>query len=326
MSGSLSSTPIIVLGSFRSGTSLVAQLVERWGAYGGEPEHMRPGDSKNPHGYFENQRMQYFIEVQLIRNVQEHVHSPEYPERVRERASDPEVRGEALELLESMGRRGNAWYWKEPLLSLTLPFWKELWGDPVYVVPVRNPYDTAVSWQRFVVPDAVQGRVSIIAANLLQWQFYNRSMLIGTADSARKIFVPYEALRRTPLEQCRRLSEFLDRECGTDGLREDRVEWMADAIDPDLHRNRSEPSLDDVWQATPEQRELYDLLLRKVDDPDAPFDEARYRLYAGWSEYLRNIWTFGAYYQRTSAILESPIARFQLGVYERARALWRRVR
>ena len=45
--------PIIVIGPERSGTSVIAEMICRWGAYPGEPDKQREPDEQNPSGYFE---------------------------------------------------------------------------------------------------------------------------------------------------------------------------------------------------------------------------------------------------------------------------------
>ena len=50
--------PIFVLGIDRSGTSLLAEVVARWGAYAGEPESLADPDDGNPRGYWEHMPMQ----------------------------------------------------------------------------------------------------------------------------------------------------------------------------------------------------------------------------------------------------------------------------
>ncbi len=47
------SHPIIVLGVERSGTSVVAEMVHRWGAYAGPPEKLHKADAHAPRGYWE---------------------------------------------------------------------------------------------------------------------------------------------------------------------------------------------------------------------------------------------------------------------------------
>ena len=45
--------PIIVLGVERSGTSVVAEMVHRWGAYAGASETLHEADAHAPRGYWE---------------------------------------------------------------------------------------------------------------------------------------------------------------------------------------------------------------------------------------------------------------------------------
>src|SRR5947209_7457888 len=53
--------PIIILGVDRSGTSLIAELVHRWGAYAGEASELAPGNEGNPQGYWEYMPMEDFL-------------------------------------------------------------------------------------------------------------------------------------------------------------------------------------------------------------------------------------------------------------------------
>ena len=47
------SHPIIVLGVERSGTSVVAEMLHRWGAYAGPFEKLHKADAHAPRGYWE---------------------------------------------------------------------------------------------------------------------------------------------------------------------------------------------------------------------------------------------------------------------------------
>lgn len=47
------SPPIIVLGAERSGTSVVAEMVHRWGAYAGPSEKLHKADAHAPREYWE---------------------------------------------------------------------------------------------------------------------------------------------------------------------------------------------------------------------------------------------------------------------------------
>jgi hypothetical protein len=35
-------------------------------------------------------------------------------------------------LLQEMQSAGRAWFWKDPRLSVLLPFWKQFWGPAIY--------------------------------------------------------------------------------------------------------------------------------------------------------------------------------------------------
>ena len=274
--------PIIVLGMSRSGTSLVGDLVHRWGAYGGDVEALRRRNPGNPSGYFENPQMQRFIASELGLDFW----TPSYLNRLRERARDPECRRRAQELVAGMTVQGPAWFWKEPDLSITLPFWKQIWGDAVYVIPVRNPYDSAVSWQKLRMPE-LGGQVQLVAAGLLEWQYFMRCILEEMEEVPNKLFLSYEELVALPREQCKKLCDFLDEHRGGGlQLADDRFERMVAAVDPALYRTRSSLPFSDQPDASPEQKGLYDFLLRKLDEPALEFVPAAYPIYTGWREYL----------------------------------------
>ena len=93
----------------RSGTSLVGDLVYRWGSYGGDPESLKKGNASNPNGYFEHRLMKCFLVDELGLDF---FWSPGYPERLRERARDPECRRKALELIASMTVEVAVWFWR----------------------------------------------------------------------------------------------------------------------------------------------------------------------------------------------------------------------
>jgi hypothetical protein len=293
--------PIIILGVQRSGTSLFGDLVHRWGAYGGDVGELTRGNIGNPRGYFEYRPMQHFLATQLGLDFW----TPSYPQRLRERAEDPECREKALELVAGMSAQGSAWFWKEPLLSVTLPFWKQIWGDAVYVIPVRDPYDSATSWQKFSIPQEVRSRVSIVFANLLQWHYSMQCILEEMADVPHKLFLSYEAMVSAPQEHCGTLCRFLDQHCGTSPAAEGRLERMLAAIDPKLKRNSSATPFSDRPEATNAQKALYQFLLRRIDDPDLEFDAAAYPIYPGWREYSANIQFFRQFYADVSPILSS---------------------
>jgi hypothetical protein len=239
---------------------------------------------------------------------------PSFQERLRALARESRYRDRALELVRDMERAGRVWFWKDPLLSLLVPFWREILDELVFVVAVRNPYESALSWELFSLPPGLPKGFRTLAANLLRWQHYTRSILEATAGSPT-IFVLNERLLDSPLEQCRRLAAFLDEHCGPvagEPGTADPEERMAQVIDPSLRRVRQPVPFDEVPEATPEQKALYRLMLRKVDAPEAEFDLDLYPLYAGWKEYLQNLALMSHMLTEATPLLNSRAASLAL--------------
>lgn len=306
------SRPIIVLGVDRSGTSIVANLLHEWGAHGGELAHLQRRDSGNPKGYWENRAMVLFIH-EIFKAVGRDFWRTGFDDAIGSLARDERFRRPAADLVAGMAAAGPAWFWKEPWLCLQLGFWKQIWGDASYIITVRNPFDSAVSWQDMQLPRRVEGRISIVALNLLRWQHFILTLLHHVDSSSRKLFVPYEGLIQDPVGQCLRICRFLDVETGSDRS-DGRAETMAKAVDPSLWRNRSETQFSDNEMATPEQKALYEFMRRKVEDPQAPFDIGAFPMYPGWREYLQNFADFQTFYAEANEILRSRAVRFALAV------------
>lgn len=237
--------PIIVLGVERSGTSVLAEMIHRWGATWWDAN---------------------------------------FHERMKEKASDPKYKKIALVLLGEMRKEGRPWFWKDPALCHFLPFWKQLWCDPLYVITVRHPLDTAVSWQRFIMPPKLEGNVSFIPMNLLRWQHMMMQILEHTTGTTHRLFVPYEEVIRNPRAQTQRLSAFLNSRYGN---RMSRVNEMIDVVDSELcHYNCNTP-FQDATEATCEQKALYVFIQSMIDNPQLPFDKTAYPMPPGHREFLK---------------------------------------
>jgi len=245
---------IIVLSMHRSGTSLVAELVQRWGAYGKE-EALMQEDAWNERGYWEYGPLVDFNEA-LLRAVDSSWHVPPADSdrpRLAALAQDASYRDRALRLLEDMQAGGRPWFWKDPRLPVLLPFWKQVWGDVVYVVPVRDPVDIALSLQR-------RAPFSM-SRSLLVWQRYMSEILLDQDVSGAALFLSYEKLLADEIGECSRLCRFLDERLATPS--EDtahRSEFMAGAIVPELRKNRNAIGFAQSPIATPAQKALYGML------------------------------------------------------------------
>ena len=274
--------PIIVLGVERSGTSVVAEMVHRWGAYAGASEMLHEADVHAPRGYWE------FLPLwDLLAELGDFASGAtwwdrDFQQRIEDEATDPVYRTKAIELMSQMHKE-DPWFWKDPALSHFLPFWKQIWGDAIYIITVRNPRDTAVSWQKFIMPSNVKVRISFVAMNLLRWQHMMTLILQHTEDAQHRLFLGYEDIMRKPRVQAERLAEFLNSKFEN---RISPIQAMVDAVDSRLWRNDCQMPLDQVPEATESQRALYSFARQKIKNPLEPFDMTKYPLQPGYLEFL----------------------------------------
>jgi len=289
--------PIIILGVDRSGTSLVGNIVHHWGAYGGDSTFLSEGDDYNPRGYWEHEDLDPFIQY-LLQDVGVQFWHPSFVDMITKMSADPLYQNAGLSLISKMEQGRRVWFWKEPSLSYLLPFWKKIWGSATYLITVRNPYDSAVSWQKYLTPKGEEGKVQLVAANLLRWQAIMLSILEHTQDCYNKRFIVYEELINDPRKQCQRLVDFLSIEYQEERIDDDRLEAMVAAVDSNLWRNRSAIPFDDLELATEHQKALYKFLLEKAEDPNKPFAASLYPIYPGWREYLTNVEKLESMYHR----------------------------
>lgn len=278
---------IFVLGADRSGTSLVSELIHRWGAWAGDAAALGSGDVFNPHGYFEYTPMQKLLsDLTVSTGVTEW--DPRFHELLKLRARDPDHRRRALELVAGMEREGRPWLWKEPFISLHMPFWELLIPPPVCVMTVRNPHDSARSFARMMLGTEMAGRISLTAYFCLRWQSFMLAILDYLERNLDHLVVCYEELVRDPESQVLRLCRFLDSRFGVASSSAERAATMRAAIDPALWRNKAAGSFFDVPEATGAQRELLRYLHQRAADLRQPFAAERYPFPPYAQEYLEN--------------------------------------
>jgi hypothetical protein len=172
--------------------------------FAGHVEECLPADQWNARGYWELSSLVRFNE-RLLADVGAAWSLPPSlngSRRLKSFAELPEYRNEASRLLGRMTATNNArWFWKDPRLSLLLPFWQKCWSGIRYVVCIRDPYEICLSlYER----DGLSFEVSIAL-----WQSYMLSVLEWTRNVPR-IFLNYSRILREPSQECGRLARFLD--------------------------------------------------------------------------------------------------------------------
>lgn len=275
---------IIVSGIYRSGTSLTTELIHRWGAYAGRKDDI----FEDEYGYLEHFALQKLNDELLHNNSR----VPTPADQLVEKAQDPVLKERALQILDAMDSEAKedqaiAWVWKDPRLPLVLPFWSNIWGDVIYVIPVRHPVETILSAAKMegFEPDEVP-----LSAGFAYWQFCMLNVLTFTESSRRKLFIAYDQLIRNPQQECARLCNFLDTQCEV--LSENanqRIKEMSTQITAQQYHFQHPRALSEVETTTREQRALFNFLRVKTTYPDEVFNKDDFAIYPGWMEYLQTI-------------------------------------
>ena len=288
-------TLVLVVGSGRSGTSLLSGILQRLGFHVPQPEV--PADDTNPRGFAESQWVVDF-HVDLLRRA-----------RVQTADARPQAWGLAAEasLDAAVERRLRGWLKrqfaetdhiviKDPRLSWFLPLWsrcaEDVGASPRFVTVLRHPAAVVVSKQRWY--GTWQGDASRAAGWLNQTLFTERA----TRGRARA-FVRYEELLADWAREIGRLAGILDLPPVRD------ASWTSqrgveEFLDPSLSRS---PQSWDGFEIPESLRSradaAWELVCRMVeaDDPDAElitaFDRAR-------ASYVR-------LYEEAEAIAQSSI-------------------
>lgn len=224
--------PICITGMHRSGTSLVARLLNLCGLYLGEEKKLLSPDVDNPQGFWEHR---LFLELsnQLLEQFGGSWNHPpsDLPENwfllpqlslLRVKASDLLIEFEACE----------PWGWKDPRVSLTLPFWQSLIPNLKVVVCLRSPLDVVQSLHQRE-RDGLLNDYNLIQFGYHLWQsYYHR--LLSSCSPEQLIITHYESYFYNPASELDRLVKFLSLK-----VENDQIEKATDFISRQLQHKRS---------------------------------------------------------------------------------------
>jgi hypothetical protein len=230
---------VCVLGMHRSGTSLVARLLNLLGVYLGPDEHLMEATSNNPRGYWEHRQITNLDEEVLARLGGSWDEPPSISVDVFAVPELADLRREARAIVDSDFADSPLWGWKDPRTCLVLPFWQLVVPPSRYILCLRNPLDVARSLAR---SDGV-------GCGLALWLRYTKDSLDYTRGHPR-LLVFYEDMFRDWRSELRRLAAFAG---------------LTKAVDPASRRAVKEGIVDDeLWH---HRTALPDAL----DDPRLPF-------------------------------------------------------
>lgn len=225
---------LIVLGMHRSGTSMVARLLNMMGAYFGAEGSSTGFSAENPKGFWErrdirnlNDRALFAVNADWYKVADFDV--TKLPDHVKE-----EYTKTAKTLIHELDTH-RPWVIKEPRFCLLFPILRPLLEIPVCVHVYRNPLQVAQSLKtRNGFP---------IHFGIALWEKYNLSALSIT-QGLPNLLVSYSQLIEQPVETVQLLFEDLN-SLGVQGLRCPNDKEIQAFIDPALFRERDDAHLMD---------------------------------------------------------------------------------
>jgi hypothetical protein len=184
-----SAVGMVVLGSYRSGTSVATRVVNLLGMPITHRSDLIPPGAANPTGFWESALMNRHNEWLLRQLGGSWCHPPDN-ERLEQLLERDEWLSTSRNLFRHVHRTGQ-WAWKEPRLCLTLPWWRRALPE-IYVgiLMLRHPLECATSSRESLGLD--------IDWALAIWERYMREALSGLVG-LRVMVSTYESLRESPL-------------------------------------------------------------------------------------------------------------------------------
>ncbi|MEO8381335.1 MAG: sulfotransferase [Acidobacteriota bacterium] len=220
------SRPVIVAGMHRSGTSLVAQLLEAMGLHAGHSTDFEPPNMFNPTGLWEH-KVAAAINRELLAELSStwtNVLNLDLAKLPDSRRADYVRR--AGELGGAMGELG-PFLLKDPRMSLLFPIWREALPGAIAVIPWRDPMAVARS---IATRD---GRA--LLPSIALWEHHNRTLL-RDSEGLPRVLISYDQLMAEPMRVLQELHAALT-ELGVQGLTVPSAQSIAQIVIPDFNRS-----------------------------------------------------------------------------------------
>ena len=216
---------ILVLGMHRSGTSIVARLLNMMGVYFAPEGTSLGANQENPKGFWERRDV-WALNQMVLHSVAADWHRlSDFTLEKIPAAILAQFKMEAGKIILGMDAH-RPWFLKEPRFCLLAPLWLELLAFPVCVLVNRSPMEVAASLQtRNAFP---------LAFGLALWERYNTAALNATRGH-RRIQINHADVIANPVGTVRNFHKNLEG-LGVRGLRAPSDEEIRAFIDPSLYR------------------------------------------------------------------------------------------
>lgn len=222
---------VFVCGMHRSGTSMIARLLNLMGMYFGPEGSGLPANRENPKGFWERRDI-VELNDQLLAAT-ESVWFDIHAFLTRDSTWRPlqglaeRLRAKVLDIDAC-----RPWFIKDPRLCLTLPYWLEHCERPVAVVCSRSPQSVIASLAKRT---EITGLELSIDEGVALWEAYSVELL-RNASRIPRVFVRYEEVLLAPAATCDRLVDELT-EAGVQGLRKPFAREIEAFVDATLQRS-----------------------------------------------------------------------------------------
>ena len=215
---------VLIGGMHRSGTSLLARMLNQLGMYLGPEEKMMPAAKDNPEGFWENLDF-----VKLNNQLLEHFAGawdlvPELPEKWFDLAELQPLFEQAQNIIQQFSGH-DFWGWKDPRNSITWPFWQKLLPEARFILMVRHPLEVARSLHK--------RNFFSLANGLHLWKKYNAHWVTAGA-TGQFLVVHYEALLSRPVAEIERIARWLEMT-----FSEEMLKTVSSVVKNDLRHQRS---------------------------------------------------------------------------------------
>jgi glycosyltransferase involved in cell wall biosynthesis len=252
---------ILILGMHRSGTSLVAQLIAKWGVYSGED--LMPANEYNKDGYWE-----YNPLVSLHEKMLAYTHNTWYApsNEINTTKLINTFSEEAHELVKKMDNSNKPWFWKDPRMALFLPFWNEILKSRkvYYIIPFRKPSSVALSLQkRDNIPES-------IALDI--WELYNFKIIDYIHSKKDYLLVNYDTLLENQLDCSLKIHSFISNNISS--IEKYNSNSIKEIIKPEYRTVNSEKE----FPIENEQQKLYNLLISNKSIKKQNLNNSRFTL------------------------------------------------
>lgn len=241
------STPILVLGMHRSGTSLVTEVIALLGSHTGDSADLLHADMFNPTGYWEHLEV-LKLDIEILNALS--TGGVRSPIKAAVDTLRPDQRADFVRrarIIADAFREHDSFVLKDPRMSVLLPIWREAIPDAIAVIVWRDPLAVARSMSK-------RDRRPLFRS-LALWEHHNR-MLLRESEGMPRILISYDRLVAEPEPVLSELHESLTA-MGASGLRLPTSERLRQSVHPEFNRNATRDD-EDLALLTGLQRAMLD--------------------------------------------------------------------